>query len=133
MHGQKETPARTTRHPDRGARTARTETCQAAGKAPKRGTPPSTPRTGGEGGRGSPAYTSSNVAGDLGGLNEEHGGEPHKKATPAARREPEADARPRRRGRELSEPGKGTAGGTGGIENKMRVMATTGFGNYWGD
>ena len=64
----------TSRGRDRGPRTARTETRQAAGGAPERGTHTRAPRTGGEGGgRGSPAYTSSNVAGDSGDLNGERG------------------------------------------------------------
>ena len=48
-------------------------------------------------------------------------GKPHKKADTAARQGSEADARPRRRGREPSAPGKGTVGETGGIRDKVET------------
>ena len=60
------TPAQTTRRPDRGARTARSETNPAAGKAPRRGRPNANHGREGRGGVANPAYTSSNAAEDMG-------------------------------------------------------------------
>ena len=64
--------AETSRGRDRGLRTAKTKTRQAAGGASERGAHARAPRTEG-GGRGSPAYISSNVAEDSGDLNGERG------------------------------------------------------------